>query len=146
MMQILTLSFLGGLSSLGLLALRLALGTIFLGHGAQKLFGMFGGPGLSKMIEMFGGMGFSPGWLWGSLTAGGEFFGGLGVLLGCLTRWSALVLAVIMGVAIVKVHWAGGFFLPQGIEYCVALFGLSVGLFFAGPGKFSVDEVISGAE
>lgn len=145
MLGFLTLSFLKGLSSIGLLALRLALGAVFIGHGAQKLFGAFGGPGLSKTIEMFGPM-FSPAWLWGSLAAGGEFFGGVGVLLGLLTRWSALTLAVIMGVAMFKVHWAGGFFLPAGIEYNVALLGMSACLFFTGPGKLSADEAIAGGE
>ncbi len=142
----LTLSFPRSLSSAGFLALRLALGAVFLGHGGQKLFGLFDGPGLAKTIEMFGGTGFTPGWLWGTLAACGEFFGGLGVLLGFLTRWSALSLAVVMSVAIVKVHWSGGFFLPTGFEYCAALLGMSLCLFFAGPGKISVDELLTGGE
>lgn len=146
MLGLLTLSFLGALSSVGLLCMRVALGVIFIAHGGQKLFGLFGGPGLSETIESFEAMGLSPGALWGTLAAAGEFFGGAMVLLGFFTRWGALALATVMAVAIAKVHWAEGFFLPAGIEYCLALLGMSLGLVFAGPGKISADKALFGSE
>src|SRR5438093_10567725 len=81
---------------LALLVVRVIVGTIFVAHGAQKLFGAFDGPGLATMIEMMGPLGF--------FVTIGEFFGGLGLIAGFLCRFSAASLIVIMLVAIVMVH------------------------------------------
>jgi putative oxidoreductase len=116
--------------------LRLVLGLVFLGHGGQKVFGWFGGPGLQKVTEMFASMGFSP--VMAALAAYGEFFGGLLILLGLLTRFGALTLAIIMLVAIFKVHW-GKFFLPEGFEYAFTLLGISLSLLISGGGALSMD-------
>ena len=85
-------------------------------HGAQKLFGAFGGPGLWAIVEMMGPLGY--------LVAIGEFFGGLGLILGFLSRFSAASIILIMLGAIVMVHGKDGFFAPTGIEYNLALIGL----------------------
>src|SRR5207248_1235312 len=82
---------------------RVIVGTIFVVHGAQKLFGAFGGPGLATMIEMMGTLGF--------FVTIGEFFGGLGLIAGFLCRFSAASLIVIMIGAIAMVHGQHGFFL-----------------------------------
>src|SRR5262249_11886147 len=71
-----------------LLLLRLVLGVVFVAHGAQKMFGMFGGHGLSDFSEHIGKMGMPP--IVAVLVAVGELFGGLGVLAGLLTRIAAL--------------------------------------------------------
>jgi putative oxidoreductase len=114
-----------------LLVLRVIVGVIFAAHGAQKLFGLWGGMGLEKTVEMMG----SP---LGYLVAIGEFFGGLGLVFGFLTRFSAASLLVIMIGAIATVHWAGGFFAPKGFEYNLALIGLLVPSLLCGPGRYSV--------
>lgn len=119
--------------------LRLAVGSVFIGHGAQKLFGWFGGPGLQNTTEAFTQMGFSPEM---ALMAGcGEFLGGLLILLGLFTRLGALSVAIVMLVAIFKVHW-GEFFLPKGIEYAFTQLMIAFSLLLSGGGAFSVDACL----
>jgi putative oxidoreductase len=127
----------------GLLVLRLALGIIFMAHGAQKLFGWFGGPGFAATIQMFqSGMGVPP--PLAVLAMCTEFFGGLGVLLGVLTRTAGLGLAFVMLVAVLKVHIHNGFFLAMGpgqangFEYNLALGAMGIGLMLTGPGRFAL--------
>ncbi len=119
------------LVDISLLVLRVAAGIIFAAHGAQKMFGAFGGPGLSKIAEMMGPIGY--------LVAIGEFFGGLGLILGFLSRFSAASLIVIMLGAIMQVHGKNGFFLSaQGFEYNLALIGLLVPVLLLGPGRYAI--------
>jgi putative oxidoreductase len=134
----------------GFLIIRLALGCIFMAHGAQKLFGLFGGAGFAQTMQQFQqGLGIPMPLIFIAMVT--EFFGGLAVLTGCLTRLAALGLAVIMIVAIVKVHWAGGFFLNlncvpgvgQGFEFNLALLAMALGLVISGPGYLSIDRWIS---
>ena len=137
------------LDSLGLLFLRLPLGVIFIAHGSQKLFGLFGGQGVSATMKAFEEhMGIPP--LLTMLAMIAEFGGGIGVLTGCLTRISALAIAVVMGVAIYKVHWVHGFFLNgacqpgrgHGIEFNIALLGLALALVCSGGGKWAIDRLL----
>lgn len=123
--------------------LRIALGLIFMAHGGQKLFGWFGGHGLQATAGFFEQAGLTPGIFWATLAACGEFFGGLLVLLGFLTRFGALNIAIVMLVAIVKVHWPA-FFAPSGIEYPLVLLCAALALMIAGGGKFSIDAAIAG--
>jgi len=60
------------LGDLGLLLLRLTLGTVFLAHGAQKAFGSFGGPGFEGATGFIGSMGFRPARAWAALAVGGS--------------------------------------------------------------------------
>jgi len=90
------------IKSMGPMIIRLALGAIFLAHGGQKVLGLWGGSGLQATVENFVNMG-SPAWV-GYSVALGEFLGGIGLILGCLTRLAALGIAVIMGGAIHLVH------------------------------------------
>src|SRR2546430_10601901 len=90
---------------LSLLLLRVVVGVIFAAHGAQKLFGAFGGPGLAAVVQPPpDGMG-----LLGYPVAAGEFFGGLGLVAGFLSRFSAASLIVVMLGAIGTVHGRNGF-------------------------------------
>jgi putative oxidoreductase len=121
------------------LPLRIALGVIFLAHGGQKLFGWFGGKGLLATAGYFEGkLGLSPGLLWALLAGLAEFGGAVLVLPGLFTRLGALSIAIVMSVALTKVHW-GTFFLPTGMEYAFGLLGAAVALLIAGGGKFSLD-------
>ncbi|HEX5709597.1 MAG TPA: DoxX family protein [Pyrinomonadaceae bacterium] len=128
------------------LPLRLALGLVFIAHGAQKVFGVWGGPGLSGMANMPAPLGLRPAWLWMGAAAFAELLGGVLVLLGLLTRVGALLIAVVMLVAIIGVHWAGGFFLSNqpvpGFEYPFALAGMALALLISGGGRLSADEAL----
>lgn len=132
-----------------LLPIRLALGAIFIGHGGQKLFGWFGGYGPKGTIGYFQqALGVPPALTVLAILA--EFFGGLGVLLGFLTRPAAAGIIAVMLMAIAKVHWGHGFFLnwelkPErghGIEMNLALIGMALTLLIAGGGAFSVDRLL----
>ncbi|MBI3266165.1 MAG: DoxX family protein [Chlamydiae bacterium] len=137
------------LAQWGLLWMRLALGMIFIAHGCQKVFGLWGGHGLSQTVAFINqNLGIPVPWAYAAAFT--ELLGGVSVLLGLLTRLGALGLASVMAVAIYKVNWANGFFMNwfntpnvgHGIEYSLALIGLSWGLVFAGPGCFSLDTLL----
>jgi len=129
---------------------RLTLGIIFFAHGSQKLLGWFGGSGWSGTIQFFEQSGV-PAFL-AVLLIITEFFGGIAIILGFFTRLAALGLTIAMLVAIFKVHLPNGFFLNwfnvpnmgHGIEYNLALIGLSLSLLVWGAGNLSVDQMIAG--
>jgi putative oxidoreductase len=127
-----------------LLLVRVIVGVIFAAHGGQKVFGAFGGPGLGAMMQPPpDGMGA----VLGFLVSIGECFGGLGLIVGILTRFSAASLIVIMLGAIVLVHGKNGFFLgsgpestlaQSGFEYNLALIGLLIPTLLCGPGRYAI--------
>lgn len=135
------------LNSVGLLAARLALGIVLFAHGAQKLLGWFGGYGWS------GTMGFMTGTLgipavFGALAILTEFFAGLLIIAGAVTRLAAFAAVVVQIVAALVVHLPNGFFMNwtpnlsqagHGIEMNLALLGLAIALFFTGPGGYAFD-------
>jgi putative oxidoreductase len=122
------------------LLLRIALGTVFIAHGAQKLFGAFGGGGISGTSQFFESLGATPGTFFAVLAGVIEFFGGLAVLLGALTRAAALALALDMAGAIVLATGAHGFFEQSGgWEYDFALIAMSLALVAWGAGTLSAD-------
>jgi putative oxidoreductase len=125
------------------LVVRVVVGIIFVAHGAQKLFGAFGGPGLEAIVQPPpNGMGPI-----GYLVTIGEFFGGLGLIVGFLCRFSAASLIVIMIGAIYLVHGQHGFFLGRGnegdgFEFNLALIGLLAPILIAGPGGLSIGRFL----
>lgn len=120
---------------LSLLIVRVIAGIIFAAHGAEKLFGAFGGIGLAKFVEGLGPLGYP--------VAIGEFFGGVGLVIGLLCRFSAASLIVIMIGAIVMVHGKNGFFLQyKGFEYNLALIGLLAPTVLAGPGGLTIGRFL----
>jgi putative oxidoreductase len=132
-------------SSFTSLALRLSAGTIFVAHGAQKLFGSFGGHGLEGTGQWMASIGLEPGYLMALAAGSAEFFGGIALLIGLLTRPAALILAFTMLVAIITVHLANGLFMDNGgYEFGLALLGISVALVFNGGGKLSLDRKLIG--
>lgn len=131
-------------SSWAATALRIPVGIIFAAHGAQKLFGWFGGFGLQGTAGWLESIGLAPGTLMALLAGGAEFFGGLALIVGVLTRPAALALAFTMLVAIFKVHFVNGLFMANdGYEFGLSLLAASVALLISGAGKDSVDRVIS---
>lgn len=120
--------------------LRLGLGVIFFVHGAQKLFGWFGGSGLEGTAQTLGSLGLVPGNFWAVVVALLETFGGAALLLGLLTRWVALALALEMAVALVLVHLPAGFAATQGgVEFPLALLAGLVALACLGAPVWALD-------
>lgn len=124
-----------------LLIARVIVGIVFMMHGAQKLFGAFGGPGLSGVVQMMGPLGY--------LVTIGEFFGGLGLIVGFLSRFSAASLIVIMLGAVGMVHGKVGFFMNwtgtqggEGFEYHLLAIAILLVILIAGPGRFSLARVL----
>jgi putative oxidoreductase len=130
----------GAASGWGLLILRLAMGSVFIAHGAQKLFGAFGGPGLSGVSKMMAGMGIKPAMAWAVAVALVEFVGGLFLVLGFLTQIAASLIAVVMVVALLSVHLKQGFFLPHGFEFVLVLLAAAIALACLGPGNFAIKK------
>jgi putative oxidoreductase len=131
-------------SGLDTLAPRIAAGAIFAAHGAQKLFGWFNGYGLEATAGWMASIGIEPGMLMAILAGSAEFFGGLLLIAGLLTRPAALALTFTMVVALVTVHLDNGFFMANnGYEFALALLAISVGLVFRGGGSLSVDRLIN---
>ncbi|MBN3574794.1 DoxX family protein [Vibrio neptunius] len=126
------------------LALRLPVGIIFMAHGAQKLFGWFGGYGLEGTGQWMASIGLGPGVLMALLAGSAEFFGGLFILLGLLTRPASIALAFTMLVAIFSVHFENGLFMSNnGYEFGLALMAASVSLTLSGSGKAAIDQFIA---
>jgi putative oxidoreductase len=126
------------------LVLRIGLGLILAAHGAQKLFGWFGGYGLEGTGQWMASIGLEPGYLMALLAGSAEFFGGVALIIGFLTRPAAIVSAFTMLVAMFSVHWANGFFLSNGgIEFALALTAASITIALQGAGKLSVDHYIA---
>lgn len=125
------------------LPVRLALGGIFIAHGAQKVLGSFNGPGFNTFISYPAPYSFMrPAWLWMAAAALAEFVGGILVVLGLLTRAGAFFIGITMVVAIFGVHWPA-FFGDKGIEYPVALLAMAVALLISGGGYLSVDKALT---
>ncbi|MDO6546699.1 DoxX family protein [Pseudoalteromonas carrageenovora] len=126
------------------LILRVPVGLILAAHGAQKLFAWFGGYGLEGTGQWMASIGLEPGY-WLALMAGSaEFFGGIALAFGLLTRPAALVTAFTMLIAIFSVHINNGLFMANnGYEYALTLLVATAALAIQGAGSFSVDSVIA---
>ena len=126
------------------LILRVPVGLILAAHGAQKLFGWFGGNGLAGTAGWLSSMGMVPGLLMAILAGSAEFFGGLALVLGLLTRPAALVAAFTMLVAIFSVHISNGLFAADGgYEYALTLMVALLALAVQGGGYLSIDKALS---
>lgn len=123
----------------GTLILRVVVGVTFLMHGAQKLFGMFGGGGITGTTGFLMQVGVPFPEIFAYILACTEFFGGLGVLLGAFTQIFAFLLAIVMLVAILMVHWGHGFFAPNGFEFPFVLGGACLALVCTGCSKWGLD-------
>ena len=129
--------------------LRFVLGVIFFAHGAQKMLGWFGGYGFSGTMGFLTDVMHIP-VLFAFLAITAEFFGGLGLMLGFLTRIAALGIFSNMVVAIAMVHHRFGFFMNwtgaqkgEGFEYHLLVLAITAFLMIRGAGAVSIDRVLA---
>jgi putative oxidoreductase len=139
---------LGTSNDVALTSLRLVLGVVFFAHGAQKMLGWFGGYGFHGTMGFFAHLGIPAPVAF--LIICTEFFGGLGLIVGLLTRIAALGIGGLMIGAIFMVHLPNGFFMNwagtqkgEGIEYHLLVLAMAATLLLRGAGAFSVDRAIA---
>jgi putative oxidoreductase len=128
--------------------IRTILGVVFFAHGAQKLLGWFGGPGLNQtMRAMHDSLGLPR--LLAFAAVATEFLGGVGLVVGLLSRVAAVGIGVTMLSAIVMVHGRNGLFMDwfgarknHGYEYHLLALALALVLIAKGSGAFSLDRVV----
>ena len=123
----------------GLVFLRVAVGLVFLAHGAQKLF-VFGVAGTA---DIMGKLGIPLPTLAAVVVIAAELIGGLAILFGFYARWAGVVLAIEMLVAIPVARLAGGFFAPYGFEFEFTLLAACLTLAAMGSGEISLDRVLN---
>lgn len=132
-----------------LLVLRLTLGLMIIPHGAQKLLGWFGGYGFAGTMGYFTDALGIP-YAFGLLAILAEFFGGLALLAGLLTRVAAFGVGTTMLVAALMVHAEFGFFMNwsgsqggEGFEFHLLALGIAVALMIGGGGRYSADRTLA---
>ena len=137
----------GGVSSL---VLRLVLGFVMFAHGSQKVLGWFGGTTLFVTLNMFTQKMHMPLPL-AAFVIAAEFLGGLGLIVGLLTRIAAFGVACDMIGAIALVHWKNGLFMNwfgnqkgEGFEYHLLVIAICIALILRGAGALSFDAAIGG--
>lgn len=127
------------MENLALLVLRLVIGGLFVGHGAQKLFGWFGGHGLAGTGQFFEAIGIRPGRQMALLAGASEVLGGLLLIAGLWLPVAALLIGGAMLVAIARVHGKNGIWVTNnGYEYNLVLLVAVVALALLGPGAYSL--------
>jgi putative oxidoreductase len=127
---------------------RVVLGVVFFAHGAQMALGWFGGAGPQSTVRTFRENLHMPAPL-ALLSVAAEFLGGLGLIVGLLSRIAAFGIAVVMSVALLVVHRKFGFFMNwfgekqgHGIEYHVLVLALALIVMIKGAGAVSLDQVL----
>ena len=123
-----------------LILLRVVLGVIFTYHGYFKLFMKGGLPGTA---QFFAAIGIPLANYAAVLVAFLEFFGGLLLILGLLTRWISVLLIIEMLVAFFKVHLKQGLLItPQayGYEFILLILTVLVVLLVNGAGELSLGK------
>lgn len=126
--------------NLELLIMRLACALPFLYHGSAILFGVFGGPGPQNFAAYM-----KAPLIVGYLVGLAQFAGGLAILTGALLRVGAVCVIIVMLGAILMVHLPHGYDIGRGgMEYALTELLLSLGLLFAGPGKYSLAGILPG--
>lgn len=121
--------------------LRIGLGIVFVAHGLQKALGMFGGSGIDGFSQMLSGSGFPSASILAYIVAYIELIGGACLILGLFTRLAALLIAIVMIVAMWKIHFAKGLFLANGgFEYNLVIISACISLIIFGSGKLGITK------
>jgi len=134
-------------ADIALIAARIALAWVFVYHGSRRLFGWFDGPGIDASAKYFADVAhLHPGTLFAVTGGAIEFFGGIAIALGLLSRVAGCAIFVDMMMAIVTVTWANGINATGGksgyeLNLALGVLALVIGMF--GAGRFSVDALIA---
>ncbi len=130
----------GALSPLAWPLIRFMAGLFLIPHGAQKLFGWFGGGGLEGTAGWFAKIGLEPAMPLAVLAGATEFFGGILIAIGLLTRPAAAAAFILLASAVFGYHMPNGFFVFNGGYEHAMLWGfLMLAIVFRGGGRLSVD-------
>ena len=127
---------------IGMLILRLVVGGLMFGHGAQKLFGWFGGGGIRGTKGFFGSLGYPAAGAMAVLAGAAEAGGGLLLAAGFLTPLGAAAVAGVLLNAIVTAHWPKVWNTEGGLEFPLAMATAAIAVAFVGSGRFSFDALI----
>ncbi len=125
----------------GILILRVIIGVIFTYHGLTKIFGLFAGPGINGFSSMLEGLGFPIPLILSVIVGVVELAGGIALIIGFLTRYAAILLAIVMIVAIISVHIGDGL---KGMEFPLSLLAATIALLFNGCGSLGIDRKLFG--
>jgi putative oxidoreductase len=126
----------------GLMLVRIIVGLLLFGHGAQKLFGWFGGYGLKATADWLGSLGVRAPAFFAALVGLFELLGGLCFALGLVTPLAALAISAVMLGAIALVHWPNGIWVSKnGLEYPLVILAVAAAVGMAGPGSYALDAV-----
>ena len=131
-----------------LTAIRVIPGVVFFAHGAQKVLGWFGGAGLKQTLRtMHEFLGLPVPLAFVAVMS--EFLGGLGLIVGLLSRVAAVGICLTMLSAIALVHWRFGLFMNwlgdrkgHGFEYHLLAIGLTIAIIVRGSGALSLDRLL----
>lgn len=116
--------------------LRLGVAMVFVYHGYHILFGS-GAP--QKMIDFLTRNGIPFPTLGAYLAGGIEFFGGIMIGLGLLTRQASFLVILVMIVAIFFVQRNDPY---RELEHAVQMLILSIGTLYSGSGSFSLENLV----
>ena len=130
-------SWLNRFEGLGALIMRLVVGVIMVSHGYTKIIPT---GALYTFAHTVGRM-HLPVWL-GYVAAFSEFFGGMLLIVGLLTRVAAFMVAIDMTVAIIKVHLHGGLLGPNSFAFPLTCFAIALMLVFTGCGWLGLDDFV----
>lgn len=131
------------MGNLAALLLRLVLGGLLAGHGAQKLFGSFEGPGLEGTSGFMEMLGLKPGKPWAVMAGLSEFGGGVLTLLGLLNPLGPIGIIGAMSMATTRAHWGKPIWVTEGgAELPVVNIAAATALILNGPGKYSLDRAL----
>jgi putative oxidoreductase len=130
------------MGNVALFLLRLTVGGLLAGHGAQKLFGWFEGPGMAGTRGMMDSIGLKPGHRWAPLAGISEFGGGLMTALGLGGPLGPIAAMGSMGMATGTVHRGKPIWVTKGgAELPVTNIAVLSALALCGPGRFSLDRM-----
>ena len=131
------------MNGVAMLILRVVVGALLAGHGAQKLFGWFGGHGLKSTSQAMEGMGLKPGNVWAPVAGLSEFGGGVLTGLGLLHPVGPIAIMAAMSMATIKAHWGKPIWNTEGgAELPMTYLVVALAIALAGPGRYSLDAAL----